>query len=327
MSAHPGARGSRPEAAGHFWTVAALLGRHLRPPTSPPGERFAGRVVDPVTGVQPVSGFLFRPDGANRLVVLLHGLGGSPQSTYMALLACTAHHMGMATLRLALRGADGAGADFYHAGLTADLHAMLADPALSAYDEIVLAGLSLGGHVALRYATENGDSRLRAVAAISAPLDLAAASAAIDRPLMAPYRHYLLRGLLRHGERAIRAGILAESIERLRRVRTLREWDTLTVAPRFGFAGATDYYTRASVGPRIGELRCPALLLACETDPMVPPDAIRSALSATGHPPALTVHWARGGHLAFPPGLDLGTDGKPGWAGQTLAWLARSHGS
>ena len=185
---------------------------------------------------------------------------------------------------------------------------------------MVVAGLSLGGHVTLRYASEPGDARVRAVAAVSAPLDLAAGADAIDARGLALHRHYLLRGLRPHGARAHRAGLLAAGEERLRRVRTLREWDTLTVAPRFGFAGAPDYYDRASVAPRLAALRCPALLLASGADPMVPPQAIAPALA--GSSGALEVRWApRGGHLAFPQSLDLGLGGERGWAGQVLAWL------
>ena len=170
MSTHPGPlslprrgafAGSGGGAAGHLWTVGALLGRGLRPATAPPGLPFVATVDDPVTGPQPVSGRLCRPPGARRLVVLVHGLGGSAESSYMSLLASLGHELGHATLRLSLRGADGSGPDLYHGGLTADLHAALADPATSVFDEFVLAGLSLGGHMALRYANygyilENG---------------------------------------------------------------------------------------------------------------------------------------------------------------------------
>ncbi len=307
-----------------MWTLAALLRRSLRRPAAPPAVPFEATVEDPVTGPQPVSGYLSRAAGARRLAVLVHGLGGSRDSAYLRALAFAADAMGFATLRLGLRGAGGRGDDFYHAGLTADLHAALADAQLSGFDEIVLAGLSLGGHVALRYATEDGDPRLRAVAAVSAPLDLAAGAASIDRAIMAPYRRYLLSGLVPHCERAWRAGIIDATPERLRRVRTLREWDTITVAPRFGFADAADYYARASVAPRLAALRCPALLLAAEADPMVPPEAIRPALSAAGHPPGLEVRWVRpGGHLAFPPSLELGSGGDVGFCGQVATWLAK----
>ena len=52
------------------------------------------------------------------------------------------------------------------------------------------------------------------------------------------------------------------------------------------------------------------------------------ALAAAGHPEILEVHWShRGGHLAFPGNLDLGSGGDPGWAGQIMAWVARRTGA
>jgi hypothetical protein len=90
--------------------------------------------------------------------------------------------------------------------------------------------------------------------------------------------------------------------------------------PRFGFASPEDYYTRMSVGPHLARLRIPALLVAAEADPMVPPAALRPSL-ATEHA-SLTVRWVpRGGHVGFPAGLDLGFAAAPGLERQLLAWL------
>ena len=94
----------RSAIAGHLWTVGALVSRWLRPPPAAPSEPFRATVDDPVSGSQPVSGLLHRPVGARRLAVFVHGLGGSPSSTYMSLLAGIAHRLGLASLRLSLRG-------------------------------------------------------------------------------------------------------------------------------------------------------------------------------------------------------------------------------
>ena len=106
----------------------------------------------------------------------------------------------------------------------------------------------------------------------------------------------------------------------LRTVRTLREWDRQTVVPRFGFASPEDYYARASVGSLLARLRMPALLVAAEADPMVPPAALRPSLAAEHG--TLNVRWvSRGGHVGFPADLDLGFPGSPGLESQLLAWL------
>ena len=94
-----------------------------------------------------------------------------------------------------------------------------------------------------------------------------------------------------------------------RRIRTIREWDDRVVAPRWGFADAADYYRRASVAPHLAELSVPALLVAAEDDPMVPPETLRPALdglAGSGGADRLQVRWLRGaGHLGFPRGLRL----------------------
>jgi predicted alpha/beta-fold hydrolase len=108
-------------------------------------------------------------------------------------------------------------------------------------------------------------------------------------------------------------------VEEVLRVRTLREWDRLTVVPRFGFADPEDYYGRASVGPRLGALRVPALLVASPVDPMVPASSIAAAARGVS---SLDLRWVeRGGHVGFTPRLDLGLAGPPGLAGQLAAWL------
>src|SRR5699024_5863954 len=104
---------------------------------------------------------------------------------------------GLSCLRVSLRGCDRSGEDFYHAGLTADLHAALASPELRPYRRLYLLGYSLGGHMALRLATEEADPRLAAAAALCAPLDLARSQQEIDAPRRAIYRRYLLENLKR----------------------------------------------------------------------------------------------------------------------------------
>lgn len=308
--------------AGHLWTLGGLALRNLRPAAAPPGERWTTTVENPDGVSVALTGVLSSPAGARKLVILVHGLGGSAASDYMASAAAAAWESGLASLRLSLRGADGEGGDFYHGGLTADLRAAATDLA-GDFDRYAVLGFSLGGHIALRFATEEGGPLAAAVAAICSPLDLAAGADAIDRPHMAIYRHYVLNKLKANYEKTAAAGSVPTPPEKVNRVRTIRHWDSLTVVPRFGFEDTEDYYRKASVGTRLNRLRVPALLVASEHDPMIPPGAIRPSLAALGPSERLTVRWTqRGGHLGFPRHLDLGLGGRPGLMAQTLAWLA-----
>jgi predicted alpha/beta-fold hydrolase len=305
--------------AAHFWTVWPLVRKRLRPLAPPAGEAWSLAFDDPHAGEVRLTGRLTAVDG-RRLVVLVHGLGGSIDSTYMIRTARAAEAMGLASLRLNLRGADRSGDDFYHAGLSGDLGRVLQSPALARFAEIFFLGYSLGGHLALRFATEVEDPRLRAVAAVCSPLDLDVSVRHFDRPAGWLYRRYILRGLLEMAERQAERGTMPTPLDKLRRVRTVREWDRHTVVPRFGFESPEDYYRQASVGRRLDRLRRPALLIATPGDPFVHPDAVRSALN--GNHRRLRVEWVDGGgHVAFPASLDLGQEGPPGIEGQALGWL------
>jgi len=310
-------------ATGHLWTIGPRLRHAVRPFLCPESREWETTVDDPRVGRLRLSGLLREVPGADELVVLVHGLGGSTDSHYMPRGAAAAERAGMSCLRLNLRGADRRGDDYFHAGQTADVHAALASPELQPYGRLYVLGYSMGGHVALRLATETADPRLAAAAAICAPLDLAREQREIDAPALWIYRRYLLTNL---GE--IYAGVAARrpvpfAVERLGEIRTFRAWDDAIVAPRYGFADAADYYARASVAPHLGALRIPALLLNSELDPMVPARSVRPALA--GDSPLLTVTWLRGGgHVAFPRRMSSGLAAGEGMAGidaQAIAWL------
>ena len=284
-------------------------------------------------GAAHLTGRLRRRPDTDTLVVLTHGLGGSADGVYMRRAARVADEMGLATLRLNLRGSapeeflpeafpDGNTyqADFYHAGLSADLGAALAAPALRDFKKIFVLGYSLGGHMVLRLATEVNDPRVRAVAAVCPPIDLDRTVAGFDRPAAAVYRRYIFQGLFRLYEVVAAQRPLALGVERIRKVRKVREWDALTIAPRFGFASPEDYYQRAGV--RLADLRRPALVVVGEADPMVISDANREALEKAKGNDLLEVHRvAHAGHIGFSPRVDLGLGERPGLEAQIFDWF------
>jgi hypothetical protein len=316
------------EWSGHAWTAGVRLLGAVRRPPAVEWSPWATRFEDPDLGELRLTGrwSAATPQAAAidhrpPLVLLVHGLGGSAESRYARQGAAVANGAGFDCLRVNLRGADLGGEDFYHAGLTADLHAALADEALAGYESIHFVGYSLGGHVVLRWATEPGDPRVRSVASICPPLDLDGACKGIDAPGRRIYRWYVLERLKRIYRAVAARRPVPTPVERTDRVLSLREWDELTVAPRYGFADAADYYARTSVGPDLGEARVPCLLVAAEHDPMVPAATLRRFLDPA--PPRLTVHWIeRGGHVAFPRSLELGIEGPLGLVPQVLAWSA-----
>ena len=295
--------------AGHAWTIGPNLRHRLRPRPAPAATPWSTTIADPRVGTVRLVGAL-TPGVGDGLVVLVHGLGGQPESQYMRRAAAAAARAGLGSLRLALRGADRGGEDVYHAGLVEDLEAALASPALARYPRLYVAGFSLGGHVALRLALRP-PARLRAVASLCAPLDLGASCRAIDAPRARLYRSHVLGGLREIYAAVAGRGRGPAPLAQVQALRTIREWDRVVVAPRFGFASVDDYYEQMSAGPRLGELATPALIAAAAADPMVPAATLRPALR--GLPGHVEVRWLeRGGHLGFPRG-DAVYDAVIGW--------------
>lgn len=314
-----------PGLHGHLWTVAPHLLAQARARLGAlrvDGERpFATTVHDPEVGPVRLSGSV-RAGDTDTAVVLVHGLGGHHDSAYVSYAARAVAARGWGYLRLSLRGADGSGEDLYHAGLAADVAAAVASPELAAYRRLFVLGFSLGGHLTLRYALDPGDARVRAVAALCAPLDLSAACDGIDRPTAWPYRRHVLMGLRAMYGELERRGRAPVPRSALAGVKTVRAWDDAVVAPRHGFASAADYYARVSVAPHLARLAVPALYVGADEDPMVLPAKVRPALEAAAGAPNLEVRWTRrGGHVWFPADADLGLPGR-GIFDQVLGWLA-----
>ncbi len=258
------------------------------------GDRLAAAVQTPEGGAA----------REHTVIVLIHGLGGCEDSSYVQLAALGWLRRGHRVVRLNLRGAGVSRPVCrlqYDAGNTRDLRAAL-EALRNLWPDagFGLVGFSLGGGLALRFASEAGsDLPLRAVASVSAPLDLAAASVRIHEPRNALYQRHILRQLKRQAT-APGAALSPGERRAVERARTLLEFDEHFVAPRGGFAGAADYYARSSAAPRLAGIRIPALLLHAADDPWIPAAAYREAGSHPALPPGVRVLLAPGGgHVGF----------------------------
>jgi len=253
---------------------------------------------DPQLGAVRLTGALRTEVGSDTVLLVTHGLGGEPHRAYCVRAARAAQRAGISCLRLALRGADRLGEDYYHAGLTEDIAAALTSPELAGYANVLLLGYSMGGHTALLAAVRRIDPRIRAVCAICPPLDLAAGQRAIDRPARVVYRRHVLNALNEIYRAVARRRPVPAPVEVVERARTIRERDALVICPRFGFRDPDDYYYRAGVVHVLHDLELPALVVAGVADPMVPPETLRGPLERAS--PALEVRWiAGGGHVFF----------------------------
>jgi predicted alpha/beta-fold hydrolase len=305
--------------SGHGWTIGVWLRHTMRPDVAPPSSDWAVIAEDPKVGPVRLTGKI-RHEDSKTLVILVHGLGGDVDAPYIIAGARAASRAGLSCLRLNLRGADRRGEDFYHAGLTADLHAAASSEDLARYHELFVLGYSLGGHVVLRYATDGPDARVAAVAAVSPPLDLDLSARSFDKTSCDIYRYNVLAGLKEIYANVARRRPVPTPMVEVQRIRKIREWDDKVVAPRYGFRDAEHYYRSVSVAGRFDAIPLRSLVVYAKNDPMVPASAVAATAERCG--PRTVVKWVeRGGHMAFPADLDLECGGSLGLEGQLMSWF------
>lgn len=300
---------------GHFWTIAPHIVDSVFSPQSA-GEVWATSLVDQRYSTITLTGFIDEVEGANSIVIIVHGMCSTAEVSYVVKAGHDARRAGLSSLRLNLRGADRCGQDIYHAGLTCDIEAAVASPEVQKYDNVYVLGFSLGGHVTMRYAMAPGP-KVRRIASLCAPLDLSASCQHIDRLRQRVYRRHLLTGL----KECARANESHREVELshvgIESIAKMREWDTRVVAPRFGFRNAEHYYREMSMGPRLAEMRVPALLIFAEKDPMVAAQHIRPSLQGINDD--TEVRWLAGGHVCFPAKLKA--------VKNAMDWLSEASGS
>jgi hypothetical protein len=240
-------------------------------------------------------------------LVLFHGLEGSSQSHYARAFARRASLLGWGFAVPHFRGCSGEinrAARAYHAGDFEEIGWMLQRLRERAGAPLRAVGAARGGNALLRWAEEAGDSAarvVRALAAVCAPLDLAAGGHAIGRGFSRQvYTRMFLRTMKAKAEAkwAQHPGLFDR--ERMRRARTLYEFDDVFVAPLHGFAGVDDYWARGSAKPQLRLIRVPALLLNPTNDPFVP----AASLPAAHEVGSMVTLWqpAHGGHVGFAQG-------------------------
>jgi predicted alpha/beta-fold hydrolase len=243
-------------------------------------------------------------DRAAPLLVLFHGLEGSSSSHYAQAFAVEAARRGWRYAVPHFRGCSGEinlAPRAYHSGDHEEVGWMLARFRSLHAGSMVAVGVSLGGNALLRYAEEAGESaatRVAAIAAVSAPLDLAAGANAIGRGFgRQVYTRMFLRTMKRKAWLKLRQHPGLFDAAAMRAATDLRGFDEIFTGPLHGFAGADDYYARASAKPQLAQIRIPALVLNARNDPFLPATALPGTAEVGAH--VSLCQPRHGGHVGF----------------------------
>ncbi len=250
------------------------------------------------------------PSGAP-LLALFHGLEGSSRSHYAEAFADWAHTQGLAFAVPHFRGCSGEinlAPRAYHSGDFAEidwiLRRLLARQLAAGAGPVLAVGVSLGGNALLRWAGELGDAAsgvASAVAAVSAPLDLAAGGHAIGRGFSRlVYTRLFLQTMKPKALAKLAQHPGLFDGDALRRARDLYTFDGIFTAPLHGFHSTEDYWARASAKPHLARIRVPALAVNARNDPFVPAWSLPGPETVG---PCVTL-WQpdHGGHVGFAQG-------------------------
>ena len=242
------------------------------------------------------------------LLLILHGLEGTPASHYLSGLVRLAADRGWRAAVLWFRSCSGELnrlPRFYHSGDTGDLDHVVRvvterEPAL----RLGVVGISIGGNVLLKWLGEQREAAPKALAgaaAISVPFDLAACARVMDEGLpKVLYTASFMRSFRRKTRAKARAYPEFVDVRAALAARTFAAYDRAVTAPLHGFADEEDYWRRASSGPYLPHIRRPTLLLNALDDPFVPPTSLPDPRTL---PPAVRAEFVpRGGHVGFVEG-------------------------
>ena len=243
------------------------------------------------------------------LLIILHGLEGSAESTYARMLmqaavarqwrCCVLHFRDCGDYRNVLPRR-------YHAGETNDVRYFVAKLEREGqFGPMIAAGYSLGGNVLLKYLGESGAGcPLKGAAAVCVPLNLHNSAEAINSGISKGYQRYLLKRMKRSVTRKFDRYTAAFDWEKAMAAKTFAEFDDAVTAPLHGFAGKDDYYDKCSSVNFLKHIERPTLIVNALDDPFMTPDVIPEP-EALSENVTLEVS-EHGGHVGF-------IEGGPPW--------------
>ncbi len=240
------------------------------------------------------------------LAVLFHGLEGDSRSVYALHLMAALRQRGWRGVVPHFRGCSGEANRLpraYHSGDSAEIGYILHRLRQHNAAPLFAAGVSLGGNALLKWLGEQGAAAaevLHAAAAVSAPLDLPAAGAALDRGFTRIYTAHFLTTLKRKALAKLDRFPGLYDRAALQSLNRIEAFDTLVTASLHGYRDAADYWRKSASKPWLAHIQVPTLIINARNDPFMPgrvlpgPDEVSEQVTLEFP--------AQGGHVGFVSG-------------------------
>ena len=244
------------------------------------------------------------------VVIILHGLGGGLQSSYVARFMKVFNGLGWRAVLMHFRGA---GKEYnrlpraYHSGDTGDLDyfvKILKQREPNTKKAVV--GVSLGGNVLLKWLGEKRIDTVDSAVAVSVPLLLNNVADRVNEGFSRFYQKHLLSDLKTFfAERKAYFKNAPEPFQKAENCTCFWTFDNEVTAPLYGFNSAHHYYRECSSRQYLCSIQIPTLIIQAEDDPFMTKDVIPTEEELS---PFVTLELSKkGGHVGFVSGSMIGS--------------------
>lgn len=246
----------------------------------------------------------FAEEHSERVAILLHGLEGNAQRTYIKCQAKFLNENGWDSAAVNFRGCSGeANLSYqsYNAGKTDDLESVINSILKKdKYTEIHLIGFSLGGNLLLKYLGERESfpKEIKKAVAISTPLSLKGSLESLNQFYNWVYRNSFLINLRKKYKTKMKDFPEKMTLSDYKKIKSLLEFDNLYTAPAHGFKDALDYYEKNSSLQFLPNIQIPVYILNSENDSFLSPECYPIELASKMKNLHLEIP-KYGGHVGF----------------------------
>jgi hypothetical protein len=149
---------------------------------------------------------------------------------------------------------------------------------------------------------EENNTPLTSAVSVSAPMDLDITAKAINRGFSKLYQQHLLKPLkielLKKFDKFDMESLIDIDKERVKKIKTIEEFDELYTAPINGFDSAKDYYSRCSAKQFLKDIAIPTLIIHALDDPFMTEEILPSKEDKVSS--SVTFKLSKyGGHVGF----------------------------